>query len=336
MRRPSIAVVGYGYWGPNLARNLEEIEGCELVCIADEDPGRRELAERRHPRAQVVPGLEQVLALADVQAVVLTTPVSTHYEMARRVMQAGRHVLVSKPLTHSVKDAEELVSLAEDTGLVLMVDHTFVYTGAVQKMADLAHSGDLGEIYYFDSMRMNLGLLQPDVGVLWDLAPHDLSIVRHVLGVMPESVMAVGGRRIGSTCEFAHLILRYGDGLLGHVQASWLAPAKVRSTILVGSKKMVVYDDNEVVEKVKVFDRGVDIRHDPEGVARARVEYRAGDVWAPRLDGTEALRAECAHFVDCIVEGRQPLTDGRAGLDVVRVLEAAETSLAEGGREVRV
>jgi predicted dehydrogenase len=333
---PGIAVVGYGYWGPNFARNFADLESCNLVAIAESDPGKRALAARRHPGARTCEGIDEVLGNSAVEAVVLATPVATHFDLATAALDAGKHVLVSKPLTHSVETSEALVERADMVDRILMVDHTFVYTGAVRKMAELAASGELGKIYCFDSMRMNLGLLQPDVGVLWDLAPHDLSIVRHVLGVLPSSVIAVGGRHIGPMTEVAYLILRYADGMLGHVQASWLAPAKVRTTILVGSKKMVIYDDNEVVEKVKVFDSGVEVHGDPEGLRRARVEYRAGDVWAPRLEATEALRSECDHFVECIGGRAVPLTDGRSGLEVVRVLAAAERSMAEGSREIEV
>jgi predicted dehydrogenase len=331
---PRIAIVGYGYWGPNVARNVAELDVAELAAVCDASEERLAVARRRHPLTATTTSADEVLASADVDAVIVTTPVQTHFELARAALEAGKHVLVSKPLTADVGEAEALVALADERGLVLMVDHTFVYTGAVRKLRELVQSGELGDIYYVDSSRQNLGLLQSDVSVVWDLAPHDVSILLHVLDTFPTSVIAVGSRHLGPQEEIAFITLKLPGDRLAHVNVSWLAPVKVRTMIVAGSAKMAIYDDTAVVEKVRVYDHGVSVGTDPDELHRLLVQYRAGDVHAPHLDPTEALSAECRAFVGAIVDGSPTPSDGRAGLDVVRILDAAARSMAEGGVEV--
>jgi predicted dehydrogenase len=271
-----------------------------------------------------------------VGAVVIVTPVSTHFGFAKRALEAGKHVLVSKPLTASSAEARELIDLAASRRLTLLVDHTFVYTGAVQKIHDLVSSGQIGDVYYYDSVRVNLGLFQHDVSVLWDLAVHDLSILDYVLPARPEAVSAVGMRHVdGEPENIAYLTLFFPGRLIAHIHVNWLAPVKVRRTLIGGSKQMIVYDDLEPSEKIKIYDRGISLTDvSAEGVYNLLVSYRTGDMWAPRLEQTEALRLEIAQFLECITTGRAPVTDGESGLRVVRILEAAHQSMREQGRPV--
>ncbi len=327
-----IGVIGYGYWGPNLARNFAECPSTALVAIADPSGARREAAARRFPGARVVESAEALLAAPDIDAVAIATPVATHAPLALAALRAGKHVLVEKPLASSVADAEAIVTEAARRGLTLMVDHTFVYTPAVRKIRQLVEDGELGDIYYYDSVRINLGLFQHDVNVLWDLAVHDLSIMDYVLGRSPVSVSATGMSHVpGKPEDVAYLTMFFEGTLLGHVHASWLAPVKVRRTLIGGSRRMVVFDDLEASEKVKVYDRGISVDTSPENLYQVLVGYRSGDMSAPHLPVAEALQTEIAHFAECIETGATPLTDGAAGLRVVRLLEAAATSLAARG-----
>jgi predicted dehydrogenase len=330
------AVVGFGYWGPNIARNLAEHDGTELVAVCDQNPSRLDFARKRHPGVRTETEASALITADSVEAIVVTTPVHTHYELAKHALQGGKHVLVSKPLTSDVDQARELVDLAQEQGLQLLVDHTFVYTGAVRKLREVIDHGHLGEIYYVDSSRQNLGLLQHDVSVLWDLAPHDVSILLHLLGDMPESVIAVGARHIGRQEEIAFMTLRLPGNRLAHINVSWLAPVKVRRMIVAGSQRMAIYDDTAVVEKVRFYDRGVEVGPSPEAVHEMLVQYRTGDVHAPHLDPTEALRAECEAFVQAVRHGVPSPTDGEAGLRVVQVIDAAARSMAQGGVEVAI
>lgn len=334
MYRPRVAVIGYGYWGPNIARNFFELDEADLVAVCDVLPERLELVQKRYPTVKTSLDVLEILKDPNIDAVAIATPVWTHFELAKRALQSEKHVLVSKPLTNCVREAEELVRLAEKNKRVLMVDHTFIYTGAVRKIKEIAESGDLGRIYYFDSTRINLGLFQRDVSVIWDLAPHDVSIMNYVLNVRPKSVIAVGACYVGAREEMAYIVVKMDDGVVAHINVSWLAPVKVRKTIIAGSKKMIIYDDTQVIEKVKVYDRGIEVLDGTEAIHRLLVQYRMGDVYAPKLDDTEALRTECLHFLDCIRDGTEPLTSGLAGLEVVRILEAASRSMEAGGREV--
>jgi predicted dehydrogenase len=268
--------------------------------------------------------------------VVIATPVATHYEFARKALEHGKHVLVEKPIAASVAEAESLINIAAKHNLKLMTDHTFIYTGAVRKMKELIANGGLGELYYFDSVRINLGLIQSDVNVLWDLAPHDIAILDHLVEERPVSVCAHGACHIGNALEnVAYLTVYFDSGLIAHFHNNWLAPVKLRTVLVGGSKKMIVYDDMEISEKVKVYDRGVEIAS-PEQVHHARIAYRLGDMWAPKLDQTEALSLVATEFINCIQTGRRPLTDGISGLNVVKILEASEMSIKRRGREVRL
>src|SRR5215475_8410001 len=296
----NVAVIGYGYWGPNLVRNFHEAEGARVVSVCDLSPARLAVAKAKYPGIEVSGSLDDVLDDPQVDAVSIATPVGTHYEFARRALEHDKHVLVEKPLAASVAEAESLVEIAAKRQRTLMVNHTFIYTGAVRRMREIVDRGDLGDLYYFDSVRINLGLIQRDVNVLWDLAPHDIAILEHLVHEQPVSVCANGACHIGNSLEtVAYMTVYFDSGLIAHFHNNWLAPVKIRTVLLGGSKKMILYDDMEASEKVKVYDRGVDVRA-PERVHDTLVNYRLGDMWAPRLDTTEALRLVVGEFVDCV------------------------------------
>ena len=326
------AVIGMGYWGPNLARNFATADGCGLVMCCDKDRRRLEKIGRQYPAATMTDNVAEVLENKKVDIVSIATPVHTHYALAKEALTAGKHVLVEKPLTGSVAEAEELVDLARKNGRVLMVDHTFIYHPAVEKIKDAIRRGELGDICYYDSVRINLGLFQHDISVLWDLAPHDASIMEHLIGKPVKWVQAAGARHAGQPVEsMAYVTVQFEDNILGHMHVNWLSPVKVRQIIVGGSKRMLVYDDNLVTEKVKIYDRGVET-HSIEGIHQAMVQYRMGDMYAPAIATDEALKRAVQHLVFCIREGKSPVTDGAAGLRVVRILEAAHRSLADGSR----
>lgn len=333
----AVGVIGYGYWGPNLVRNLAETPGVTVRVVADLDPGRLRHVRLRYPEVRVTGSAQDLMEDAALDAIVIATPVSSHFTLAYAALEAGKHVLVEKPLAQNVVECRRLTELAERKGLVLLVDHTFLFTGAVRKIRELVRTGELGEIYYYDSVRINLGLFQHDSNVIWDLAPHDIAIMAHVLDRSPERVLAVGASHLNErVANIAYLTMLFSDRSLAHLHVNWLAPAKVRRTIIGGSKKMVVYDDMDLSEKVKVYDSGARLSDDPEHIYRTMVEYRTGDMYAPKLDKTEALAVECAHFVDCIRSGGTPVSGATLGTAVVGVLEAADRSLAAGGSMERV
>jgi predicted dehydrogenase len=330
-----VAVVGYGYWGPHMVRNFLEIDGAEVSAVCDARKDRLELVRRRHPSTATTTSFEQVVTDPWVDAVVLATPVSTHYPMVRLALESGKHVLVEKPLTNSVSEAEELVRLASRRGRVLMVDHTFLYTDAVQRLKRLIEADELGDLYYVDSVRVNLGLFQPDVSVVWDLATHDVSILQYLLGRTQRSVSATGSAHLKpGVQDVAYVSLMFDDSLIGHVHVSWLSPVKIRQTLIAGSRRMVVYNETEPSEKVRIYDRGVQSVEGPEDLYRLLVTYRMGDVYVPYLENREALRVECEHFVDCVRSGKGSISDGESSLAVVRVLEAAERSIQANGQAV--
>lgn len=332
-----IGVVGYGYWGPNLARNFAEARGAELRAICDLRPERRQLAQARHPQARTLADATELLGDPAIDAVVIATPVSGHFDLALRALEAGKHVLVEKPLTSTVDEARRLIDEAGRRGLRLMVDHTFAYTGAVRRIRELVRDGTLGQIYYYDSVRVNLGLFQHDVSVLWDLAVHDLAILDFVLGDRAEAVSATGMSHVpGQPENVAYLTVFFPERRVAHIHVNWLAPVKVRRTLIGGSEKMIVYDDLEPSEKVKLYDKGVTVNQQPEGVYQMLIGYRTGDMWAPHLGTTEALRVEADEFVRSIQGGEPAATDGLAGLRVVEILEAATRSMAERGRPVEL
>ncbi|MBI2369953.1 MAG: Gfo/Idh/MocA family oxidoreductase [Deltaproteobacteria bacterium] len=332
-----IGVIGCGYWGPNLLRNFYELESCRLTWCCDARPERLRWVQGRYPTVRTTTSWEELLRAPDVQAVAIATPVSTHARLAREALRRGKDVLVEKPLTASVREAEALVALAEQERRILMVDHVFVYSGAVRAVKEVIRRGELGDLYYFDSVRVNLGLFQHDVNVLWDLAPHDLAIMDYLLELEPEAVMAVGACNVGTGIEnLAYVTIRFAGHLLAHIHVNWLAPVKARRTLLCGSRKMIIYDDTEPSEKVKVYDRGITFNGDQSLIHQALIEYRTGDMYAPRIEPTEALRRVCGHFLECVEARKAPLTDGEAGLRVVRLLERAEASMRAGGVEQRL
>jgi len=330
-----IGVIGYGYWGPNLVRNFAECQGAAVRMVCDLRPEQLQKVERRFPGVRLTTAPADVWNDPAVDAVVIATPVDHHYELAMAALRAGKHVLVEKPMTSTSEQANRLIDEAAGRRLVLLVDHTFVYTGAVRKMRELVETGELGDIYYYDSVRVNLGLFQRDVNVLWDLAVHDLSIMDFVLRKQPVAVSATGLAHVqGRPENIAYMTMFFDDSLIAHVNVNWLSPVKVRRTLLSGSRRMVVFDDLEASEKIKVYDRGISLNPSAENVYQMLVGYRAGDMWAPQIAVSEALTVEAAHFVACVRDGAEPITGGEAGLHVVRLLEAATESMAQQGRLV--
>jgi predicted dehydrogenase len=333
----NIGVIGYGYWGPNLVRNFAELTAARVTAVADLSPKKIELVERRYPGIKATTDFQELLRDPAIDAVAIATPVSTHFDLGMAVLKSGKHLWLEKPMTETSLQARQLVDEAEKRGRVLIVDHTFIYTGAVRKMKEVIASGDLGRLLYYDSIRVNLGLFQRDVSVISDLAVHDFSILDYLLGEHPVAVSASGTNHFPGTPEnLAFITLFYDSGSIAHANVSWLAPVKVRQVLIGGSKKMIVYDDMEPSEKVKIYDKGVSFTEDPQQIQEMRVGYRTGDMWAPKLDGSEALRVEGEHFVDCIEHGKTPQTDGRLGLRVVELIEAATSSMRGRGESVYV
>ena len=336
-----IGVIGYGYWGPNLVRNCFEAAGAQVACVSDLRADRLERVSNRYPTIKTTQDFRELIDDPSIDAVAIATPVSTHYDLALRALQAGKHVLVEKPLASNTDQVQRLIDLAQKRNRVLMVDHTFVYTGSVRKIRELVDSGNLGEIYYYDSVRVNLGLFQHDVNVLWDLAVHDLAIMDYVLPFRPCAVSATGLSHVpGGTENIAYLTLFFEGSQIAHIHANWLAPVKLRRTLIGASRKMIVYDDLEQSEKIKVYDKGITLNNhqnhhqNDEKLHQLMVGYRTGDMLAPQLDGTEALRCEIDHFLRCIQHQEEPMTGGSAGLRVVEILQAASQSMAQHGRPV--
>ena len=324
----NIGIVGYGYWGPNLVRNFAETPGASVAAVSDLDTAKLALVQRRFPSARTTTDFRDLIKDPSIDAIAIATPVSTHYDLALAALRAGKHVWLEKPMTETSEQAARLIDEAQRRGLVLLVDHTFVYTGAVMKMAELIKSGDLGRVFYYDSIRVNLGLFQRDVSVISDLAVHDFAILDYLLGEHPVAVSANGANHFPGTPEnHANVTLFYDSGTIAHTSVSWLAPVKVRLILVGGSKKMITYDDLEPSEKIKVYDKGVSFTDDPAKIQEMRVGYRTGDMHAPKLVATEALRTEGEHFVDCIVNKRVPVTDGQLGLRVVEIIEATHQSM---------
>jgi len=333
----SIAVVGLGYWGPNLARNASSSPSVHLAGICDSDAQRLNAIGSRFPAARRHQSLDSLLDDSDVEAIAIATPVATHAAIARKALQAGKHVLVEKPFVTSRSEARELAALASRVQRTLMLDHVFVHHPAVQKLARLYHSGELGDVTYIDSVRINLGLLQNDVDVLWDLAPHDLSIIDHLVGRPPLSVAAVGNSGgQGTPTSVAYLHLDYGDGLLASVHVNWLSPVKIRHFMVGGTRRSALYNDLDLSEPLKIYDRGVDVDHDPEGRRRTMISYRSGDVVSPTIPKVEALQNVINHFAECILSGKEPISSATQGIRVVEILEAASISLARGGAAVEL
>jgi predicted dehydrogenase len=333
----NIGIVGYGYWGPNLVRNFAETPDANVAAVADLDTAKLAVVQRRYPTVRTTTDLCDLLKDPEIDAIAIATPVHTHFELALAALQAGKHVWVEKPMTETSEQARRLIDEAQQRNRVLLVDHTFIYTGAVAKMGELIRNGDLGRIYYYDSIRVNLGLFQRDVSVISDLAVHDFSILDYLLDEHPVAVSASGTNHFPGTPEnLAYVTLFYESGTIAHANVSWLAPVKVRQILVGGSKKMITYDDLEPSEKIKIYDKGVSFTDDPEKIQEMRVGYRTGDMWAPKLAVTEALRVEGEHFVDCIANQKVPKTDGQLGLRVVELIEAASRSMRHRGETVPI
>lgn len=332
-----IGVIGYGYWGPNMARNFSETQGARLAAVSDMRPERLELVQSRYPGTYVTTDAQELINKQQVDAVVISTPVSTHYDLAMRVLEAGKHVLVEKPLAASSKQASRLIEEAWRRNLILMVDHTFIYTGAVRKMKELIDCGDVGDLYYYDSVRVNLGLFQHDVNVIWDLAVHDFSIIEYLIPQKPCGVQATGMAHVAGQPEnLSYITLSYENNLIAHVHVNWLAPVKIRRTLVGCSQKMIVWDDLENSDPIKIYDKGVSINHDREQAYQMLYSYRWGDMYSPRVDPTETLKVEAKHFIDCISSGKEPLSNGESGHRVVKLLEAANESLKKRGQFIEL
>ncbi|PYT94991.1 MAG: oxidoreductase [Acidobacteria bacterium] len=329
-----IGVIGYGYWGPNIVRNFHTHEGSEVALVCDKNAKAAERLRKAHPSIPFTTDPMDILTSPRIDAVAVVTPVWTHFELAKAALENGKHVFVEKPFTCSVAQGEELIELADRKNLQIMVDHTFLFTGAVRKIRQLVEEGALGDLYYYDSLRVNLGLFQHDINVIWDLAPHDLSIMDHVIRERPEAVVATGEKHLNGVEDVAFITIYFPKRIIAHVNVNWLSPVKVRTTLIGGEKKMLVWNDLEADEKIRVYDKGVSMSTNPANLHQLLVSYRSGDMWAPQVEQVEALRAETAYFLKCIAENVKPLNDGHAGLRVVRILEAAEKSVRNRGEVV--
>lgn len=331
----NIGVIGYGYWGPNLVRNFSELRGARVAAVSDLDEANLDLVRRRYPATRTTQDWQDLVQDPDIHAVAVATPVSTHFEFGMAALKAGKHLWLEKPMAETSLQARKLVDEAAKRNLVLFVDHTFIYTGAVRKMGEIMKAGKLGRVFYYDSTRVNLGLFQRDVSVISDLAVHDFSILDYLLGEFPNAVSASGTNHFpGTPANLAYITLFYASGTIAHVNVSWLAPVKVRQILVGGSKKMIIYDDLQPSEKIKVYDKGVSFTDDPQQIQEMRVGYRTGDMFAPKLAHTEALQVGGEHFVDCIAKGKTPETDGKLGLRVVELIEAATSSMRGKGETV--
>lgn len=331
----NFGVIGYGYWGPNVVRNLSGLDGSQVISISDLSEKARHRAQKAYPGVHVTADAQEVISATNIDAIAIITPVWTHYELAKAALENGKHVFVEKPFTSTTEQAERLIELAAKKNLKIMVDHTFLFTGAVKKISQLLSEGTLGKLYYYDSTRVNLGLFQHDINVLWDLAPHDLSIMDHLLHTSPEAIVATGQKHLNGHEDVAFMTLYFPDSVIAHINVNWLSPVKVRTTLIGGENRMLVWNDLEADEKLRVYDKGVKI-NSREGVYDLLVSYRSGDMWAPQLEQVEALREELGYFVDCVSSGQDPHNDGCAGLRVVKMLEAATESLNMKGTLVQL
>ncbi|MCF7809509.1 Gfo/Idh/MocA family oxidoreductase [bacterium] len=331
----NIGIVGYGYWGPNLVRNFSQAAPTKVKYVCDLDSTRLKKVNNIYPDITTTTNVNDILNDKSIDAVSIATPVSTHFDLAMKALKAGKHVLMEKPLTDSSEKCQRLIEEADKQGLVLMVDHTFPYTAAVQKIKELVSNGDIGDLYYYDSARINLGLFQHDVSVIWDLAVHDLSILEFIHDEHPIAVSATGISHVEEQPEnIAYLTIFYKSRMIAHIHVNWLAPVKLRQTLIGGSKKMILYDDMEPSEKIKIYDKGITLVDDDESITRMRIGYRSGDVLSPNLDRVEALSSLVNHFARCIETGEHPMTSAESGMRVVRIMEAASESMAKKGEMV--
>jgi predicted dehydrogenase len=326
-------VIGYGYWGPNIVRNLISIEGCQVLGIGEISAAARKRAQRTYPKISVTEDAMEVISNVNIDAIAVISPVWTHYELTKLALMNGKHVFVEKPFTSNTAQGEELINLAQQKNLKIMVDHTFLFTGAVQKIRQMVDEDALGKLYYYDSTRVNLGLFQHDVNVLWDLAPHDLSIMDYVIKAGPEAVVATGQKHMSPHEDVAFMTLYFPENIIAHINVNWLSPVKVRTTLIGGEKRMLMWNDLDADEKIKVYDKGVEVTSN-EGVYNLLMHYRSGDMWSPHLEQVEALHSELTYFIDCVSSGQEAFNDGCAGLRVVKMLEAASQSLSKKGSAV--
>ena len=323
-----LGIIGYGYWGPNIVRNFVAHPDCQVVAVCDKNPTALARVSSRHPGVRTVTDADEILGSSEIDAVAIITPVSWHYPLAKKALENGKHVFIEKPFTATSAQAEDLIEIADRKNLQIMVDHTFLFTGAVRKMKQLIDEGALGPLYYYDSTRVNLGLFQHDVNVLWDLAPHDLAIMDYLIGLKPELVVATGRAHVNALEDVAYLTVYFPGSVIAHINVNWLSPVKVRTTLVGGQRKMLVWNDLDPTEKIRVYDKGADVRTE-QGVHQLLVSYRSGDMWAPKIEELEALQIESRYFLDCVMNGTRPFNDGHAGLRVVKLLEAAEQSLRQ-------
>lgn len=328
-----VGVIGYGYWGPNVARNFHGVDGSGVVGICDLNPESLQRARKAFPAADLTSNCRDLVRSNAVDAIAVVTPVSTHFTLAKMALENGKHVFVEKPFTRTVAEAEQLIELAARNNLTIMVDHTFLFTSAVRTIKQLIRDDVLGPLYYYDSTRVNLGLFQNDINVLWDLGAHDLSIMDHLIKERPVAIVATGATHVNGVENVAYVTIYFENSVIAHINVNWLSPVKVRTTLLSGQKKMLLWNDLEPDEKIKVYDKGIEVM-DKEGVYKLLVSYRSGDMWAPKIEQFEALRSEVAYFVECIEKDQAPFNDGEAGLRVVRMLEAADRSLKKRGEVV--
>ena len=331
-----IGVIGYGYWGPNVVRNFHTHEAADVVKVCDRNHKCAERLRKAFPSIPFSTDEHEVLRAPDIDVVAVVTPVWTHYELAKRALENGKHVFVEKPFTCSVQQAQELIEIAEKKHLKIMVDHTFLFTGAVKKIKELVDRKELGDLYYYDSLRVNLGLFQHDVNVIWDLAPHDLSIMDHLIKEKAEALVATGEKHLNGVEDIAFITVYFPKRIIAHINVNWLSPVKVRTTLIGGERKMLVWNDLEADEKIKIYDKGVSMSTNPRNLHQLLVSYRSGDMWAPQVEQIEALRAETGYFLKCIQENKTPFNDGVNGLRVVRLLEAAERSVSKRGELVKL
>ena len=334
-----MGVIGYGYWGPNIVRNLRGVDGCEVATVCDRSPGALTRVAQAYPEVATTRDASELMTSPKIDAVAIVTPVHTHFPLAKSALQHGKHVFIEKPFTATTAQAEELIELAARRNLTIMVDHTFLFTGAVRKIRQLMDEGVLGDIYYYDSTRVNLGLFQHDVSVVWDLAPHDLSIMDFLIHGKPEAVIATGETHLNGLVDVAYITVYFPGNTIAHINVNWLSPVKIRTTLIGGEKRMLVWNDLEADEKLKIYDKGVAMNgnghgNGKQGLYELLVSYRSGDMWAPRVEQTEALKVELSYFIECVRTTQTPINDGVAGLRVVQLLEAADRSLKERGRTV--
>jgi len=328
-----VGIIGYGYWGPNIVRNFSSIEGSTVLSVCDCSQPALHRAHQVHPNIPVTQDCNDILTSPEIDAVAVITPVATHFDLAKKALENGKHVFVEKPFTATAAQAEELITLAEKKNLTIMVDHTFIFTGAVRKIKELVDDRILGDLYYYDSVRVNLGLFQRDVNVIWDLAPHDFAVMDYILGERPVAVAACGKAHVNGLEDTAYVTALFSNNLIAHFNVNWLSPVKVRTTLIGGEKKMLVWNDLEADEKIKIYDKGVEVKSKEADYTR-RVNYRSGDMYSPRVEQSEALRTETAYFLKCIRERTTPVNDGQSGLRVVKMLEACSESLRKKGREI--